>query len=286
MKENGINIWLKNVANILGNKKIIFLKVNQNDIQEIINDLKPLTMYYISIIKIEDLKENKHVLLKGMHHIIISNSSENIENMKLLINREIIYIEDMNSIQKLISLLTNKSLDHNNVIKYELLQKVDFESLLKENHLNAERFVLNRLLLLQKISCNFEYMDKEFLVTCLKNYYAHNKLLASFAQLLFRLATLDFISSSKKIGGKIYQLLGVHSKIVNSKKLDLPMNQISKNFRVYDLNEKPFVTETKLEIAQKLVKLNIKELDVTKISKITDLPLKIIEKLYKTINLK
>lgn len=286
MKENGINIWLKNVANILGNKKIIFLKVNQNDIQEIINDLKPLTMYYISIIKIEDLKENKHVL-KGMHHIIISNSSENIENMKLLINREIIYIEDMNSIQKLISLLTNKSLDHNNEIKYELLQKVDFESLLKENQLNVERFVLNRLLLLQKISCNFEYMDKEFLVICLKNYYGHNKLLfASFAQLLYRLATLDFISSSKKNGAKMYGLLGVRSKVVNSKKLDLPMNQISKNFRVYDLNEKPFVTETKLEIAQKLVKLNIKELDLTKISKITDLPLKIIEKLYKTINLK
>lgn len=282
MEKNILNIWFKNVATFSDNKKVIFLKVDQYDnYQNIVNELKEIRSY-ISIIKLEDLKENKYAL-KGMNNIIISNSSETIENMKFAINREIIYIEDMNSIYKLISLLKNKNLDDNNEIKYELLQKLDFEYLLKEEPKTISSFVSDRLSLLRKINSNFENMDREFLMICLKNYDYNKLLFASFAQLLYRLATLDFDSSTKRIGAKIYELFGVKSKVVNPKQLDQSIKYIYKNIRVYDLKEKPFVTDTKIKIAQKLLKSNIKELDITKISKIIDLPLKKVEKMYREV---
>ena len=136
--------------------------------------------------------------------------------------------------------------------------------------------------LLKKINCNFGNIDSNFLEICLKNYNSKKLLLASFAQLLYRLANLDFISSAKKIGGKIRQIVGVASNPVNSNQLQgLNIRLSLRNYRIYDLNEKPFVMDTKIDIAQKLVKLNLKGLDVIKVAQITELPLKKVEKMYR-----
>ena len=75
---------------------------------------------------------------------------------------------------------------------------------------------------------------------------------------------------------------GIKSKIINRKNLvSLKVEQLEKNFRVYDLKENTFVMDTKVDIAKKLVKLNLKGLDVIKVAEITELPLKKVEKMYR-----
>ena len=282
MDENILNIWLEILYENSSNKKILFLKVNTGDTKNFSESLNIFIRKDISIINIDILKEKNWLEKIGANLIIISDSLESIENMKLILNREIIYIEDVNSINKLVELLNNKSLDYYNEIKYDFLQKVNFEKLIKSNPEDIEKFVSNRLSLLEKINCNFGNIDSNFLEICLKNYNSKKLLLASFAQLLYKLANLDFISSAKKIGGKIRQIVGVASNPVNSNQLQgLNIRLSLRNYRIYDLNEKPFVMDTKIDIAQKLVKLNLKGLDVIKVAQITELPLKKVEKMYR-----
>ena len=179
-------------------------------------------------------------------------------------------------------MINNKSLDTTNEVKYELIQKVDFVSLFKKNNLDIKRFIFDRLDLLKKINCNFEHMNIDSLIICLDNYFKNKILFASFAQLLYRLANLDFESSERSIGGNIRRTLGIKSKIINRKNLvSLKVEQLEKNFRVYDLKENTFVMDTKIDIAKKLVKLNLKGLDVIKVAEITELPLKKVEKMYR-----
>lgn len=282
MDENILNIWLEILYENLSNKKILFLKVNTGDTKNFSESLNIFIRKDISIINIDILKEKNGLEKIGTNLIIISDSLEPIENMKLILNREIIYIEDVNSINKLVELLNNKSLDYYNEIKYDFLQKVNFEKLINSNLDDIGKFVSDRLSLLEKINCNFGNIDSNFLEICLKNYNSKKLLLASFAQLLYRLANLDFISSAKKIGGKIRQIVGVASNPVNSNQLQgLNIRLSLRNYRIYDLNEKPFVMDTKIDIAQKLVKLNLKGLDVIKVAQITELPLKKVEKMYR-----
>ena len=282
MDENILNIWLEILYENSSNKKILFLKVNTGDTKIFSESLNIFIRKDISIINIDILKEKNWLEKIGANLIIISDSLEPIENMKLILNREIIYIEDVNSINKLVELLNNKSLDYYNEIKYDFLQKVNFEKLINSNLDDIGKFVSDRLSLLEKINCNFGNIDSNFLEICLKNYNSKKLLLASFAQLLYRLANLDFISSAKKIGGKIRQIVGVASKPVSSNQLQgLNIRLSLRNYRIYDLNEKPFVMDTKIDIAQKLVKLNLKGLDVIKVAQITELPLKKVEKMYR-----
>lgn len=278
MKEDILNSWLENTHNHSNNDYILFCRVVENDVQKIMNNLRGI--YHVTSIPIEDLKESKRNL-GGMNQIIISDSYEAIENMKYVLSYKIIYIEEIGSINKLINLIKNKSFANTNEIRYELLQKIDFESLLKNETIDIEKFVRERLYLLEKINSNFENITDEFLITCLNNYHKNKILFASFAQLLYRLANLDFRSTAKRTGGKIREVLNVKSKPINSSNLSLSRREPNKSFRVYDLKENTFVSDTKIKIAQELVKLNIKELDVTKISKITKLPLKKVETMYR-----
>ena len=281
MKEDILDIWLGNSAKNLSDQRVVFLRVRKGDMQKIKDELR--NIYSIHIVGIEELEGEKMPSI-GMNPIIVSEDYYSaVENMKFIINnREIIYIEDVYSISRFIYLVKNRSLNHNNEIKYELVQKIDFESLLKNETIDIGKFVRERLYLLEKINSKFEIITHEFLITCLNNYHKNKILFASFAQLLYRLANLDFKSTAKRIGGNIVEILGVSSgSISRSRLVDLRTNQLSKGFRVYDLKENTFVYDTKIKIAQELVKLNIKELDVTKISKITELPLKKVERMYR-----
>lgn len=284
MKKNELNIWLENTANGLSNQRVLFLKANQNDYLKILDDLNKQCQ--VTPIKIEDLQKYKTVA-SGMNPIIISDGFyKNIENMKVFLPREIIYVKEPNSIEKLILLINSKSHDFENEIYYELLQKIDFESLFKNEQMNIQKFVIDRLDFLEKINSKFEDIDADFLLTCLKNYHEKKIVLASFAQLLYRLANLDFTSTSKKVGGSIKEVLGVKSSSISRSKLvDLKTNQLNKGFRVYNLNENSCISDTKIKIAKNLVKLDIKELDITKISKATELPLKKVEKMYQEVHL-
>jgi hypothetical protein len=279
MEKTILNIWLENTHNHSNNQCVLFFRAGENDIQKIINNLRGI--YHVTPITIRNLEESERNL-RGMNQIIISDSYETIENMKCVLNNKIIYIEDTNSINKLINLIKNRSFDNTNEIRYELLQKIDFESLFEQ--MDIKKVVIERLHLLEKINCNFEDMDSDSLIIYLNNYHRNKILFASFAQLLYRLANLDFTSTAKKVGGSIREILGVKSSSISRNRLvDIKTNQLSKGFRVYNLNENTFVTNIKIKIAQELVKLDIKELDVTKISKITELPLTKVEKMYRKV---
>lgn len=281
MKNEELNTWLKNTANVFSNKKVVFVKGNYQKIKDSLKSIQDS----VTIINLKELKKTKNIP-SGINQIIIledySQEPIPIDNIKSSISRGIIYIEDENSINKFIDLINNKSLDTTNEVKYELIQKVDFVSLIKKNNLDIKRFIFDRLDLLKKINCNFEHMNIDSLIICLDNYFKNKILFASFAQLLYRLANLDFESSERSIGGNIRRTLGIKSKIINRKNLiSLKVEQLEKNFRVYDLKENTFVMDTKIDIAKKLVKLNLKGLDVIKVAEITELPLKKVEKMYR-----
>lgn len=279
MKNEELNTWLENTAKVFSNKEVVFVKGNYQKIKDSLKFMQDC----VTIINLKELKKTKNIP-SGINQIIISEGydQEPIGNMKSTISRGIIYIEDENSINKFIDLINNKSLDTTNEVKYELIQKVDFVSLIKKNNLDIKRFIFDRLDLLKKINCNFEHMNIDSLIICLDNYFKNKILFASFAQLLYRLANLDFESSERSIGGNIRRTLGIKSKIINRKNLiSLKVEQLEKNFRVYDLKENTFVMDTKIDIAKKLVKLNLKGLDVIKVAEITELPLKKVEKMYR-----
>ena len=281
MKNEELNTWLENTAKVFSNKEVVFVEGNYQEFKDSLKSMQDS----VTIINLRELKKTKNIP-SGINQIIIledySQEPIPIDNIKSSISRGIIYIEDENSINKFIDLINNKSLDTTNEVKYELIQKVDFVSLFKKNNLDIKRFIFDRLDLLKKINCNFEHMNIDSLIICLDNYFKNKILFASFAQLLYRLANLDFESSERSIGGNIRRTLGIKSKIINRKNLvSLKVEQLEKNFRVYDLKENTFVMDTKVDIAKKLVKLNLKGLDVIKVAEITELPLKKVEKMYR-----
>lgn len=281
MKNEELNTWLENTAKVFSNKEVVFVEGNYQEFKDSLKSMQDS----VTIINLRELKKTKNIP-SGINQIIIledySQEPIPIDNMKSTISRGIIYIEDVNSIYKFMNLINNKSLDTTNEVKYELIQKVDFVSLFKKNNLDIKRFIFDRLDLLKKINCNFEHMNIDSLIICLDNYFKNKILFASFAQLLYRLANLDFESSERSIGGNIRRTLGIKSKIINRKNLvSLKVEQLEKNFRVYDLKENTFVMDTKVDIAKKLVKLNLKGLDVIKVAEITELPLKKVEKMYR-----
>ena len=281
MKNEELNTWLENTAKVFSNKEVVFVEGNYQEFKDSLKSMQDS----VTIINLRELKKTKNIP-SGINQIIIledySQESIPIDNMKSTISRGIIYIKDVNSIYKFMNLINNKSLDTTNEVKYELIQKVDFVSLFKKNNLDIKRFIFDRLDLLKKINCNFEHMNIDSLIICLDNYFKNKILFASFAQLLYRLANLDFESSERSIGGNIRRTLGIKSKIINRKNLvSLKVEQLEKNFRVYDLKENTFVMDTKVDIAKKLVKLNLKGLDVIKVAEITELPLKKVEKMYR-----
>jgi hypothetical protein len=281
MKNEELNTWLENTAKVFSNKEVVFVEGNYQEFKDSLKSMQDS----VTIINLRELKKTKNIP-SGINQIIIledySQEPIPIDNMKSTISRGIIYIKDVNSIYKFMNLINNKSLDTTNEVKYELIQKVDFVSLFKKNNLDIKRFIFDRLDLLKKINCNFEHMNIDSLIICLDNYFKNKILFASFAQLLYRLANLDFESSERSIGGNIRRTLGIKSKIINRKNLvSLKVEQLEKNFRVYDLKENTFVMDTKVDIAKKLVKLNLKGLDVIKVAEITELPLKKVEKMYR-----
>lgn len=203
--------------------------------------------------------------------------------MKKIVQKNIILLEDVESINKMIFLLKNKQLEPQSEIKYLLLEKQKFENVLDLEIDMMREFIIVRIHLLKKLSIYFENLDIEYVDSCLDIYKHKKVLLARFIQSLYRLATLDYISTEKSVGATIHTTLGVSSKVIGMKslKMGLPLKMI-KNHRAYNLNENQIQIDTKMSIAKKLLASDIKELDVSKIANITELPLKNIEKMHRT----
>ena len=91
MDKNILNKCLDMVYKNSSNKKILFLKVNTGDTKNFSESLNIFIRKDISIINIDILKEKNWLEKIGANLIIISDSLEPIENMKLILNVKLVY---------------------------------------------------------------------------------------------------------------------------------------------------------------------------------------------------
>lgn len=281
MQKNIINKWLENSYNKNRNQEIIILKISTDYSQYNMIDLSNSGKYNSSNVNvmIDAVPQYRNL----SNQIIVTNSLSliSLEWIKKVVQKKIILIEDINSINKIVSLLKNKELDFNNEIKYTLLEKIKFEDVLLLDSVSLKNFVLSREAFLNKLNKHFIAIDYEHLDSYINLYVKSKLLVANFAHTLYTLSTLDFISTQKAVGANIHKIVGVGSKVINLESKNIvTVSSLRKNIRVYDLNSNQIETKTKLDIAKKLLLLNYKDLDVQKIAKTLELPLKQVEKIY------
>ena len=284
MKENKIKKWLNDV-NENKASAILILKVNNEDIENIFNSIKKLnntTKRHFFVNKIDYIQQenkfspiNQILIIKKNHYIVIKEMQEHIK-------RGCIYIEDARSIEIFINALDNNRIDSCNEIKYEVIERTDFLTILQDKT-NLTNFFFDRVEILKKIGIHVLEKHIEFYKLVLNHYIKHNVIAANFIHKLYQICNLDFESSSRAIGDRISLICGVKSKAINILNISVSLRQHVKvnNIKVYDLNFNNIEFDTKLKIASNLLKLDSKDLNIEKISKITELPFCEIEKLYK-----
>lgn len=280
MNDNKIEEWIKNAFENKVNTQPIFIKDYGFD-----NINKPFDVK-INFINLRYL--NKDFIPKSNNPIIVVNNTFNFQNsIKEHISKGFIFIHDKQSVENLIFAIATKDIYKIKEVQYIVVEPIKLETLLSFNKSDFQRFIVDRENILKVINEQYIRLDHEDLFYFLEIYYSKKILIASFAQRLFRLATLDFITSEKRIGTSLREILNTSSEVVTPKYIGIigGTKKIS-NTRVYDLNVNQKEREIRIDIVKKLFTLNLKELDVKTIAKVTDLPLKIVEKLYQMAYLK
>ncbi len=274
MNDNKIEEWIKNAFENKVNTQPIFIKDYGFD-----NINKPFDIK-INFINLKYL--NNDFIPKSNNPIIVINNTFNFKNsIKEHISKGFIVILDKQSIENLILAIATKDIYKIKEIQCIVIEPIKLETLLSFNKSDFQRFIVDRENILKAINEQYIRLDYEDLLYFLEVYYGKKILIASFAQRLFRLATLDFITGEKRIGTSLRKILNTSSKVVTPKYIGIigGTKKIS-NTRVYDLNVNHREREIRTDIAKKLLAFNLKELDVKTMAKVTDLPLKIVEKLY------
>ncbi len=280
MNDNKIVEWVKNAFENKVNTQPIFIKDYGFD-----NINKPFDVK-INFINLRYL--NKDFIPKSNNPIIVVNNTFNFQNsIKEHISKGFIFIHDKQSVENLIFAIATKDIYKIKEVQYIVVEPIKLETLLSFNKSDFQRFIVDRENILKAINEQYIRLDYEDLLYFLEVYYGKKILIASFAQRLFRLATLDFITGEKRIGTSLRKILNTSSKVVTPKYIGIigGTKKIS-NTRVYDLNVNQREREIRTDIAKKLLAFNLKELNVKTIAKVTDLPLKIVEKLYQMAYLK
>ncbi|QKF78238.1 hypothetical protein [Arcobacter defluvii] len=281
MKDNKIQNWLENAFNARDNEETIFIR--------------DLSIYYVNkplYSKIDFIKLNykdTDYSVKFKNSIIpITNNIDAFPNLiKKSIKDGFIFIEDEDSIKKLIFAIETKNITICNEIKYSLVKPINLEKILKYSRENLRKFIDDRENILKSINDKYIKFNKEDLEYFLEVYYKRNILIAAFIQKLYRLVNVNFLVSEKKIGEILSNILNISSKTVTLKYIGvIGGTKKNGNIRVYDLNFNQTELNIKIKIATNLLKLNLKELDIKKISKNTDLSINQIEKIYKKIFIK
>lgn len=274
MNDNKIVEWVKNAFENKVNTQPIFIKDYGFD-----NINKPFDIK-INFINLKYL--NNDFIPKSNNPIIVINNTFNFQNsIKEHISKGFIVILDKQSIENLILAIATKDIYKIKEIQCIVIEPIKLETLLNLNKSDFQRFIVDRENILKTIDEQYIKLEYEDLLYFLEVYYSKKILIASFAQKLFRLATLNFVISEKKVGGSLSEILNTSSKVVTPKYIGIigGTKKIS-NIRVYDLNVNHREREIRTDIAKKLIAFNLKELDVKTMAKVTDLPLKIVEKLY------
>ena len=274
MNDNKIEEWIKNAFENKVNTQPIFIKDYDVD-----NINKPFGVK-INFINLKYL--NNDFIPKSNNPIILVNNTLNFQNsIKEHISKGFIFIHDKQSVENLILAITTKDINKLNEVQSIVIEPIKLETLLNLNKSELQKFIVDMENILKAINEQYIKLNHEDLLYFLEVYYSKKILIASFAQKLFRLATLNFVISEIKVGGSLSEILNSSSKVVTPKYIGIigGTKKIS-NIRVYDLNVNHREREIRTDIAKKLLAFNLKELDVKTMAKVTDLPLKIVEKLY------
>ncbi|MCT7527441.1 hypothetical protein [Aliarcobacter cryaerophilus] len=284
MIENKIKTWIDNSNKNMASSMVI-LKVNDENIENVFNSIKKLNnrKRHFFVNKIDYIQQENKFSLINQILIIKKNLYIPIHEMKNNIRRGGIYIEDDRSIEIFINALDINRIDSCNEIKYEVIERTDFLTILQDKT-SLRKFLFDRVEILEKIGIHVLDKHIEFYILVLDHYIKHNVIAANLIHKLYQIANLDFLSSSRAIGDKISSIFGTSSKAMNINKIfksGVPRYLKSKNIKVYDLNFDQKTYDIKCNIAIKLLQLDSKDLTVEAISKITELPFYQIEKLYK-----
>jgi len=282
MHENRINKWLKKSYNGHINQEIIVFVIQQNNPPYNLGDLQKIPYHNSNDFNLTMLdQDSKYRHFKNS--IVVTNGIEDrsLEAIKNILLKNVILVDNEQSIVKMIELLKSKTLDVQNEIKYTLVEKVDLEEVLNQDIQSLTDFIIQRDRYIQKINFHLKVIDEILIYRYLDIYEHRNILLANFAQALYKLTSLNFTENEKAVGGKLRKILGAGSKVISFRSLNIALPiELRKNLRVYDLDENAIETKLKLQIAKKLLSLNCKDLDIQKISKTVELPQKQIEKMY------
>ena len=283
MIENKIKTWIDNSNKNMASSMVI-LKVNDENIENVFNSIKKLNNLkrHFFVNKIDYIQQENKFSLINQILIIKKNLYIPIHEMKNNIRREGIYIEDDRSIEIFINALDINRIDSCNEIKYEVIERTDFLTILQDKT-SLRKFLFDRVEILEKIGIHVLDKHIEFYMLVIDYYIKHNVIAANLIHKLYQISNLDFVSSLRAIGDKISLICGVKSKATNISNISINLRRYvkSKNIKVYDLNFNQIEYDTKLNIASKLIILDSKDLTVEAISKITELPFCEIEKLYK-----
>ena len=283
MIENKIEKWI-NDSNENKAYPILILKVNDENIENVFNSIKKLNNIkrHFFVNKIDCMQQENKFSAINQILIIKKNLYISTNEMKNNIRRGCIYIEDITSIERFIHALANNRVDSHTELKWELIEKIDFLTILQDKT-NLIKFFLKRVEILEKIGIHVLDKHIEFYMLVLDYYIKHNVIAANLIHKLYQISNLDFVSSLRAIGDKMSLICGVKSKATNISNISINLRRYvkSKNIKVYDLNFNQIEYDTKLDIATKLLHLDSKDLTVEKISKITELPFYQIKKLYK-----
>ena len=282
MIENKIKTWIDNSNKNMASSMVI-LKVNDENIENVFNSIKKLNnrKRHFFVNKIDYIQQENKFSLINQILIIKKNLYIPIHEMKNNIRRGGIYIEDDRSIEIFINALDINRIDSCNEIKYEVIERTDFLTILQDKT-NLIKFFFKRIEILEKIGIHVLDKHIEYYILVLDHYIKHNVIAANLIHKLYQIVNLDFESSSRAIGDKISLICGVKSKATHISNIYISLRRyVKSNIKVYDLNFNQIEYDTKLNIAIKLLNLDSKDLTVEKISKITELPFCEIEKLYK-----
>ena len=280
MQDNKLKIWIENGLNNTLNIEVVFIKY-----EGILNIKKPFNSKF-DFIDTNILQEDFGI--KFRNSIITTNKIYKFEKLFYnSISDGFIFIENEESIKKFIYAIETKDISICNEIKCSLVEPVSLEIILKYSREDIKIFIKDRESILQAMNYKYVKFDEEDLEYFLEVYYERKILIASFIQKLYRLVKLDFISSSKKIGSLLSEILSTSSKTHTPKQIGVVfIGKKPTNIKAYNLNINEVELNTKIKIATNLLKLNLKELDIKQISKITDLSINQVEKIYKKIFIK
>lgn len=282
MEKSVLNKWLENSYSNGKNQEVIALVIEQNNPPYNLDELQRISYSKSNNFNLTMLDQSFNYC-HNKNSIVVTNGVEyqSLETIKKILTKNVILVDDEQSILKIIGLFKGQVLDTQNEIQYTFVEKVDFKNLLEQDIEIIKEFIGQRSQHILKLNSNLQAIDINLINLYLDIYKHRNILLASFAQSLYRLANLDFMNTSKAVGGNIREILGVGSEVISYKslKMELPM-AFKRNIRIYDLNSNEIETKVKTDIAQKLLLLENKDLDIEKIAKTVELPKKEIEKMY------